>query len=140
MACKILRNLLLYTFRFARLFGSEIMEMKETTHVLVTPGDVDATGMMPPSRLIQLLILAGMDRNRVEGGSKTALRAEFGAAWMFRRISVEQYRPVLAGDELQGFGSGRTILPQEYVVRGAFRRNGELIGYCDVVMMPVNLE
>ena len=116
------------------------MDMKETTRVEVTAADVDATGTMPPSRLIQLLVLAGMERNRLEGGGKTALRAAFGAAWMFRRISVEQYLPVKEGDVLQGYGSGRTMLAQEYVERGEFRRDGELVGRCDLVMMPVDLK
>ena len=41
------------------------MDMKETTRVEVNAADVDATGTMPPSRLIQLLVLAGMERNRL---------------------------------------------------------------------------
>lgn len=115
------------------------MDMQKTTLVEVTKSDLDQTGTMPPSRLTQLLVLAGMDRNRVEGGGQTALRAAFGAAWMFRRVLVRQDLPVREGDVLQGYASGRTVTTKTYAVRGEFRRDGALVANCDVVMIPVNL-
>lgn len=115
------------------------MDMKETTRIEVIPAEVDQTGHLPPRRLMQLLVLAGMDRNRVEGGSRTALRERFGAAWMLRRIRLRQILPIKAGEILQGYGSGRTMLEAEYVIRGEFRKNGELAARCDMVMMPVTL-
>ena len=46
------------------------MDKQETTHVEITAGDVDQTGTVSPRRMIQLLVLAGMERNRLEGGGK----------------------------------------------------------------------
>lgn len=116
------------------------MDMKPTTHIEVTAADVDARGYITPERLTQLIILAAMDRNRTEGGGKGAMRENFGAAWMFRRIRLEQHLPIQDGDVLEGFGSGRTILEAEYVRRGEFYLNGELAARCDLVMMPVKLK
>lgn len=116
------------------------MDMRETTRVEVVASDVDQFGYMPPRRMVQLLILAGMERNRTEGGGMPVLRAQFGAAWMFRRIRMEQFLPVKEGDVLQGYGSGRTMLENEMIYRGEFRRGGELVAFCDLVVMPVNLK
>lgn len=116
------------------------MDMKATTQVEVTAADVDERGYLSPVRLTQMMILAAMDRNRTEGGGKGPLRENFGAAWMFRRIRLTQFLPIRAGDKLEGFGSGRTVLETEYVRRGELRLNGELAAQCDLVMMPVNLK
>lgn len=115
------------------------MDMQKTTLVEVTKSDLDQTGSMPPSRLIQLLVLEAMYRNREEGGGQGALRNAFGAAWMFRRVLVRQELPVREGDVLQGYASGRTVTTKTYVVRGEFHRDGALVARCDVVMIPVNL-
>lgn len=116
------------------------MDMKPTTSVTVTASDLDERGYMTLARLTQLTLLAAMDRNRVEGGGRGPLRENFGAAWMFRRVKLEQFLPIREGDVLQGFGSGRTMLPAEYVRRGEFRRNGELVAVCDLVVIPVKLK
>ena len=91
--------------------------MKPTTNVAVNASDLDKRGYMTLTRLTQLMLLAAMDRNRVEGGGRGPMRENFGAAWMFRRVKLEQFLPIREGDVLQGFGSGRTIMPTEYVRR-----------------------
>lgn len=116
------------------------MDMKPTIRVEVTTFDVDDRGYLPPARLTQLVTLAAMDRNRTEGGAKGRLREFFGAAWMFRRIRVEQFLPIQVGDVLEGFGSGRTVLPTEYIRRGEFFRGGQLAARCDLAFMPVKLK
>ncbi len=116
------------------------MDMKPTTNVAVNASDLDKRGYMTLTRLTQLMLLAAMDRNRVEGGGRGPMRENFGAAWMFRRVKLEQFLPIREGDVLQGFGSGRTILPTEYVRRGEFRRDGELVAACDLVLIPVRLK
>ncbi len=115
------------------------MDKQETTHVEITAGDVDQTGTVSPRRMIQLLVLAGMERNRLEGGGKGPLREKFGAAWMFRRILMRQELPVRVGDQLTGFGYSRTMLDNEILIRGEFRREGALVAQCDLAMVPVNL-
>lgn len=114
--------------------------MKPTTRIEITAADVDKRGYITPARLTQLMILAAMDRNRTEGGGRGAMRENFGAAWMFRRVRLEQFLPIQAGTVLEGFGSGRTMLETEYVRRGEFRLSGELAARCDLVMMPVKLK
>jgi acyl-CoA thioesterase FadM len=116
------------------------MDMKPTTHVEVGAADVDERGYITPARLIQVIILAAMDRNRTEGGGKGPMRENFSAAWMFRRIRLEQLLPIREGDELEGFASGRTVLETEYVRRGELYVNGALAARCDLVMMPVQLK
>lgn len=116
------------------------MDMRATIHTEVSTADVDAYGCITPARLTQLLILAAMDRNREEGAGKTVIKERLGAAWMFRRIRLEQFLPIREGDKLEGFGSGRTVLEAEYVRRGEFHLNGKLAARCDLVMMPVNLK
>lgn len=116
------------------------MDMKPTTQIEVTAGDVDSRGYLTPARLTQLAVLAAMDRNRTEGGGRGPMREQFGAAWMFRRIRLEQFLPIREGDVLEGFGSGRTMLETEYVRRGEFFLNGKLASRCDLVMMPVKLK
>lgn len=116
------------------------MNMKETMRYLVTAADVDMTGYMPPRPLIQQLVLAATYRNRDEGGGKTVLRANLGAAWMFRRLKFEQFQRISEGDELIGFGSGRTDCTTEYVLRGEFYKDGVLAARLDVAMMPVLLK
>ncbi len=116
------------------------MDMKPTTRIEITAADVDKRGYITPARLTQLMILAAMDRNRTEGGGKGPMRENFGAAWMFRRVRMEQFLPIQAGTVLEGFGSGRTMLEAEYVRRGEFRLNGEVAARCDLVMMPVKLK
>lgn len=116
------------------------MDMKETCRYVVTAADVDATGHMLPRVLIQQLVLAATFRNKDEGGGKGVLRANLGAAWMFRRIRLEQLLPICEGDELVGFGSGRTDNTAEYILRGIFVRNGEEVAHMDIAMMPVVLK
>ncbi len=116
------------------------MDMKETLRYSVGQADIDATGYMPPRPLIQQLVLAATYRNKDEGGGKGVLRANLGAAWMFRRVKFEQFLPIVEGDELVGFGSGRTDCGTEYVLRGCFYKNGELAASLDIAMMPVVLK
>lgn len=116
------------------------MDMKATTQIEVTASDVDRRGYLTPARLTQLIVLAAMDRNRTEGGGKGPMREQFGAAWMFRRIRLEQFLPIREGDTLDGFASGRTKQETEYVRRGEFFLRGELAARCDLVMMPVRLK
>lgn len=116
------------------------MDMKETLRYPVTAADIDATGYMPPRPLIQQLVLAATYRNRDEGGGKTVLRANLGAAWMFRRLKFEQFRRIVEGDELVGYGSGRTENGTEYILRGIFYKNGEIAATLDIAMMPVLLK
>ena len=116
------------------------MNMKETLRYPVTAADIDATGYMPPRPLIQQLVLAATFRNRDEGAGKTVLRAQLAAAWMFRRVKFEQFLRIAEGDELVGFGSGRTECGTEYVLRGEFYKNGELAARLDIAMMPVVLK
>lgn len=116
------------------------MDMKETHHYVVTAADVDATGHMTPRALIQQLVLAATFRNKDEGGGKGVLRTNLGAAWMFRRVKLEQLKPIFEGDELVGFGSGRTDNTTEYILRGIFVRNGEEVARLDIAMMPVVLK
>lgn len=116
------------------------MGLLETTCVEVTAADVEKSGTMSSRRLLQLLILAAMDRNRVEGGSKIRLREQFGAVWMVRRVRMEQYAPIYEGDVLNGFATGRTMLTQEIALGGEFRRNGETVARIELVMIAVNLK
>ena len=116
------------------------MNMKETLRYPVTAADIDAPGYMPPRPLIQQLVLAATFRNRDEGAGKTVLRAQLAAAWMFRRVKFEQFLRIAEGDELVGFGSGRTECGTEYVLRGEFYKNGELAARLDIAMMPVVLK
>ncbi len=116
------------------------MNMKETLRYNVSAHDVDATGYMPPRPLIQQLVLAATFRNKDEGAGKGVLRANFGAAWMFRRVKFEQLLRIEAGDELVGYGSGRTNCDTEYILRGEFWKNGEVAARLDIAMMPVVLK
>ena len=113
------------------------MGLLETTCVEVTAADVEKSGTMSSRRLLQLLILAAMDRNRVEGGSKIRLREQFGAVWMVRRVRMEQYAPIYEGDVLNGFATGRTMLTQEIALGGEFRRNGETVQTRDFLRIGV---
>ena len=116
------------------------MDMKETLRYNVSASDVDATGYMPPRPLIQQLVLAATFRNKDEGGGKGVLRTNLGAAWMFRRVKFEQFQRITEGDELVGFGSGRTDCTTEYILRGEFFKNGALAARLDIAMMPVVLK
>lgn len=116
------------------------MDMKETLRYTVSASDLDKTGYMSPCALIQQLVLASTFRNKAEGGSKGVLKQKLNAVWMFRRIKLEQYLPITEGDELVGFGSGRTDCTTEYIMRGEFTKNGELAARIDLVMMPVLLK
>ena len=113
--------------------------MKETLRYTVTEDALDSTGYMSPCTLIQQLVLAATYRNKEEGGGKGVLKSNLNAAWMFRRIKLEQYLPLELGDELVGFGSGRTDCETEYVLRGEFMKNGRLAARIDLAMMPVLL-
>lgn len=93
-----------------------------------------------PRLLIQQLVLAATYRNKDEGGGQGVLRSNLGAAWMFRRVKFEQFLPMVVGDELVGFGSGRTDCGTEYVLRGQFYKDGQLAASLDIVMMPVLLK
>lgn len=115
------------------------MDMKETLRYTVAEADLDSTGYMSPCALIQQLVLAGTYRNKDEGAGKGVLKSKLGAVWMFRRIKLEQYLRISAGDELVGFASGRTNCGTEYVMRGEFMKDGALAARIDLVMMPVLL-
>lgn len=116
------------------------MNMKETFHYTVTAADADSRGYMTPRALIQQLVLAATFRNREEGGGQGVLREKLGAAWMFRRVKLAQFKPIKAGDELVGFGSGRTNCTTEYILRGVFMRGDEEVAQLDIAMMPVVLK
>lgn len=116
------------------------MDMQPTTHVEITAEDCEKSGRLSPRRLIQLLVLAAMFRNRIEGGGAPALREAFGAVWMIRRLRLEQFSPICVGDVLQGYGSGRTKQKATYVVRGEFRRGDELVARMDFLTMPVTVK
>ncbi len=116
------------------------MDLKETLRYVVTASDVDSRGFMTPKALIRQLTLAATYRNRNDGCSKQVLRAKFDAVWMFRRIKLEQYKPLREGDELVGYGSGRTNNETEYIIRGIFKQDGEDVAYADFAMMPVALK
>lgn len=116
------------------------MDMQETLRYVVAPTDVDGRGFMTPKALIRQLTLAATYRNKNEGASKQVIRAKFDAVWMFRRIKLEQFKPIREGDELVGYGSGRTNAETEYIIRGVFRRDGEDVAYADFAMMPVALK
>lgn len=116
------------------------MNMKETFRYTVTAADTDSRGYMTPRALIQQLVLAATFRNKEEGGGQGVLREKLGAAWMFRRVKLEQLLPLRAGDELVGYGSGRTDCTTEYILRGVFMRGSEEAARLDIAMMPVVLK
>lgn len=116
------------------------MDMRETLRYTVTDNDVDSRGYITPKVLIFQLVLAATYRNKEEGGGKGVLRAKLGAAWMFRRVKLEQLMPIKAGDTLIGCGSGRTDCTTEYILRGVFMRGDEEVARLDVAMMPVVLK
>ncbi len=115
------------------------MDMKETLRYLVLPEDMDESGTMPAWIIAQKVCLAGTLRNKAEGGGRERLLERFKATWMFRRIRFSQYAPIHAGDELVGFGSGRTPCGNEYALRGELYRDGVLVAAMDMMMMPVVL-
>lgn len=116
------------------------MDMKETMRYTVAAADLDSTGHMHPCSMIRQLVLAATLRNKEEGGSKGVLREKLSAAWMFRRVKLEQFLTISEGDELIGYASGRTDCGTEYALRGEFFKNGELAARLDVIMMPVVLK
>lgn len=116
------------------------MDMRETFRYTVTAADVDSRGYMTPKALIQQLVLAATFRNKEEGGGQGVLRTQLGAAWMFRRVKLEQLVPIKEGDVLVGYGSGRTNCVTEYILRGVFMRGGEEAARLDIAMMPVVLK
>lgn len=116
------------------------MDMRETFRYTVTDADVDSRGYMTPRALIQQLVLAATFRNKEEGGGMGVLRAKLGAAWMFRRVKLEQLKSIKEGDVLVGYGSGRTNCVTEYILRGVFMRADEEVARLDIAMMPVMLK
>ena len=86
------------------------MDMKPTTRIEITAADVDKRGYITPARLTQLMILAAMDRNRTEGGGKGPMRENFGAAWMFRRVRMEQFLPI-RGLRFWAYDAGGGVCP-----------------------------
>lgn len=115
------------------------MDMKETLRYVVRPEDVDASGTMPADAVAQQVCLAGTLRNKAEGGGRDRLLPRFKATWMFRRIRFSQFAPIHAGDELVGYGSGRTTCGNEYALRGELYQDGVLVAGMDMMMMPVVL-
>lgn len=116
------------------------MEMQFTKDFIVDESVCDKDGYVLLEQLILELVRAAMFRNRSEGAGAPAIRAAFGAVWMFRRMKLEQFRPVRVGDRLEGYGSGRTKQKTTYVMRGEYFRDGELVARLEFLVMPVAVD
>ena len=116
------------------------MDMKETYRYTVAEADCDSRGYMSPAAIVLQATMAASLRNKDEGAGRPILRSKLGAAWMFRRIKLEQLLPIRQGDELVGYGSSRTNCETEYVIRGVLMRGDEEVAHMDIVWMPVVLK
>lgn len=116
------------------------MDMQHTIDITILPEECDEHGFIKPKCLINRLVDATQFRNKLEGGGKVPLRQKFNAVWMIRRLKFEQFKPVKAGTELNGFASGRTRLTESYVWRGEYYSGNELVARMDYLLMPVEFD
>lgn len=116
------------------------MNMQETIRYTVTPDDCDSQGFLDICRLADKAAAAASTRNRLEGAGRQVLMEKLHAVWMIRRIKLRQYRHAHVGDEIVGYGSGRTLCGNQYAQYGELYINGELLADTNVMIMPVVLK
>ncbi len=116
------------------------MDMQETLRYTVTLDDCDSQGFLDICRLADKAAAAATTRNRLEGAGRQVLMEKLHAVWMIHRIRLRQYRHAHIGDELVGYGSGRTLCGNQYAHFGELYLNGELLASINVMIMPVVLK
>lgn len=117
-----------------------IMNMLETLSYTVPREDCDQYGCLRICPMVNKAVSASTNRNRLEGASRENMREKLSAAWMVRRIQLRQFLPIRAGDEVQGFGSGRTMGRRHYAQLGELYCNGRLAVSLGLIIMPVELK